>query len=261
MSGLIFRLPGLFTDPTIPKLYRDKVITAGTKYCFDSKDTYSYAKQAAPAAGLDAWKNLLDGGPAATFAGVVGFAGGGFSFFPTANEYITLPAVGIAAPNADAFVAIIWIKLGANVSGAALFAAASSYAAASCQYALTYLSGEIRSHIGGWQSTVVPAAVYDPNAIVQFAMSMKKRASDGKYDLKTFKNGALFNSSIGDFTQVPQPVGALYQAPTIGTGPAYVSSNWAGTVYRTLFDDCSIKTAEELVALDYAENHLRIAGL
>lgn len=257
MSGLIFRLPGLFTDINIPKLYRDKVITAGTKYCFDSKDTYSYVKQQAPAAGLDVWKNLLEGGPSANFSGVIGFDSG-FSLFTTANDYITLPVSGIAPAKSDAFVAIIWIKLGRTSGGAAVLAAASGYNPDNNQYSLTWNSGELRTHIGGWQSTVVAKENVAPNDVYQFAMAMKKRAVDGKYDLKSFVNGKLLRSSVSVFTDIPQPVGAEYQAPTIGNGPAYASLNWEGTVYRAIFDNCSVKTAEELVALDYAENAERM---
>ena len=261
MNGTFIRLQGEFTDLTIPKLYRDKTITAGTKYCYDAKDTYSYVKQAAPVAGLDVWKNLLDGGPAAVFSGVLGFDAG-FSLFTTANEYITLPTAGIAAANADAFVAIIWIKLGnpGETGGSAVLAAASGYTTANNQYSLTWNNKELRTHVGGWQATVVYPADVVATDIYQFAVSMKKRAADGKYDLKCYVNGKLRNSSISAFTEIPQPVGAQYLAPTIGNGPAYASVGWAGTVYRTLFDDCSVKTAEELVALDYAENRVRIAG-
>lgn len=258
MNGTFIRLQGEFTDLTIPKLYRDKVITAGTKYCYDAKDPFSYLKQVAPAVGVDTWKNLLDDGPAATFSGALGF-NEGFTVVGPLNDFITLPVSGVAAANADGFVAIIWIKLGTSTGGAAVFAAASGYSPTNCQYTLTYSGGELRSHIGGWQSTVVPKD-YDPNAIVQLAMSMKKRSSDGKYDLKAFKNGVLWSSNVSVFTEIPQPVGEAYKAPTIGSGPAYAAINWQGTIYRTLFDDCSIKTAEELVALDYAENHRRIAG-
>ena len=261
MNGLVIRLPGYFTDLTIPKLYRDKVITEGTKYCFDSKDTYSYSKQAAPAAGLDVWKNLLDGGPSASFSGVLGF-NDGFSLFTTANEFITLPTAGIAPADADAFVAILWIKLGDPVvsGGAAVLVAGSGYSTANNQYSLTWSNKELRTHVGGWQATVVYPTDVVSTDVYQFAMSMKKRAVDGKYDLKCFVNGQLRNSSISAFTEIPQPVGAAYQAPTIGNGPAYATVNWAGTVYRALFDNCSVKTAEELVALDYAENRVRIKG-
>lgn len=259
MSGLIFRLPGLFTDLTIPKLYRDKVITAGTKYCYDAKDIYSFPKQAAPVPGVDVWKNLLDGGPSVNFTGALGFSGG-FTIASAQNDIITMPATGIAAADADAFLAVIWIKLGTSTGGSAVLVAGSGYSSNNCQYSLTYANSELRSIIGGWQATVALAG-YNPNDIVQFAMSMKKRASDGKYDLKVFKNGVVLSTSISSFTAIPQPVGVPYLAPTIGSGPVYAAVGWAGTVYRTLFDDCSVKTAEELVALDYAENHLRIAGV
>ena len=156
MSGLIFRLPGLFTDPTIPKLYRDKAITAGTKYCFDSKDTYSFPRQAAPVPGVDIWKNLLDGGPNASFSGTIGFDTG-FKFFTTDGDYITLPVSGIVPVDADAMLAIIWVKLGtpAATGGAAVFNTGSGYSTANNQYAMTWQNRELRFHVGGWQTVAV----------------------------------------------------------------------------------------------------------
>lgn len=261
MSGLIFRLPGLFTDLTIPKLYRDKVITAGTKYCFDSKDAYSFPRQAAPVPGVDVWKNLLDGGPFASFTGGIGFDTG-FKFFTADGDYINLPASGIVPENADAMLVIIWVKLGtpAPSGGAAVFNAGSSYAATNNQYALTWLNGALRFHVGGWQSNAMAAADVVPAAIHQFAMSMNKRASDGKYDLTTFADGLARQTNVSSFTSIPQPSGAQWLNPYIGRGPAYEAAGWDGAVYRTLYDDCSVKSAAELVALDYAENQARITG-
>lgn len=259
MSGLIFRLPGLFTDPTIPKLYRDKVITAGTKFCFDAKDTYSFPRQAAPVPGLDVWKNLLDDGPSASFTGAIGFDGG-FRLAATGARYITLPASGMAPANADAFVAIVWIRLGAATAGAAVISAGSSYGADGNQYAMTWSGGDLRFHVGGWQAQAVIAADVRENAIYQFAMSMKKRASDGKYDLVTYVNGVAKGTNVSAYTSMPQPTVA-YKDPLIGSGPAFGASGWAGSVLRTVYDDCSVKSAADLVALDYAENHQRITGI
>ena len=261
MSGLIFRLPGLFTDLTIPKLYRDKVITAGTKYCYDSKDVYSFPRQAAPVSGVDAWKNLLDGGPSANFIGNLGFDIG-FKFFQANGEYITLPASGIAAAGAEGFLVTIWIKLGKPTvsGGSAVFSAGSVYGVEGNQYALTWLNGELRFHIGGWQANAFVAADVVPTAIHQLGMSMKKRAADGKYDMTTYIDGVARQTSISAFTSIPQP-NAQWPNPLIGSGPVYASAGWDGAVYRTLYDDCSVKSAAELVALDYAENRQRIAGV
>lgn len=259
MSGLIFRLPGLFTDPTIPKLYRDKVITAGTKYCFDSIDTYSYPKQAAPAPGVDFWKNLLDGGPTASFTGAIGF-GKGFQLAASGSRSITLPSAGKPAPSDSAMLAIVWIKLGDPGSGGSTVISSGSDYGPANQYAMTWSSRDLRFHVGGWQSTAVAAAALVATDIVQFAMSMKKRASDGKYDLVTYINGVESRSSISTFTSIPQPSGSPWLTPFIGNGPTFGAVGWAGSVYRAIYDDCSVKSASELVALDYAENRLRIAA-
>lgn len=262
MNGTFIRLQAEFTDTSIPKLYRDKLITSGTRYVYDSIDTYSYSKQAAPNAGADVWKNLLDSGANATFTGPLGFSKG-FTIATTVNDYINLPASGIASPTADGFVAIIWFKMGTpnDTGGASVINAGSSYSTTTNQYAMTFSNKELRFHVGGWQRTAYFAGSYQPTDIHQFAMSMKKRVSDGKYDLMTYIDGKLVGStSISSFTTIPQP-DAGYSIPQIGSGPAYAAVGWTGEVYRTAYDDCSVKSAAELVALDWDENHLRIIGV
>lgn len=260
MSGLIFRLPGFFTDPSIPKLFRDKVITAGTKFCYDSNDVYSYPKQLPPIAGVDVWRNLVESGPSATFAGSFGF-GKGFQLAASGNRSIALPASGKPGATDAAMLVIIWIKLGdPGAGGSAVLNSGYDYGPGN-QYAMTWSAGSLRYNLGGWQVTAVQAAAVVSTEIVQFAMSMKKRASDGKYDLVVYKNGVAQGTSISSFTAIPQPPAAPWLNPSIGSGPVYASTGWTGTVYRTMFDNCSVKSAAELVALDYAENHLRIAGV
>lgn len=258
MDGTFIRLKLEFTDKTIPKLYRDKVISSGTKYCLDSKDTYSFAKQSAPVAGVDVWKNLLDGGPSASFTGNVGFDGG-FKFVNAAGEFITLPASGIVPAAADAFVAIFWVKVGVPTGGAAVFNAGSGYTNTTNQYALAWASGALNFYVGGWQSPAIAAVDVVATSIKQFAVSAKKRTSDGKYDLVTYVDGVVKGMSVSSFDTYPQP-SASYPAPLIGRGPSFDSAGWDGVVYRTVYDDCSAKTAADLVALDYTENRLRIAG-
>lgn len=263
MSGLIFRLPGFFTDTTIPKLYRDKVITAGTKYCFDSKDTYSFEKQAAPAAGLDVWKNLLEGGDDATFAGPLGFEGGGFSFKVGATDIIKLPASGVAPANANAFVTAIWIKLGTPTPATSegIFGASDNFGDDKNQYSAHLFNNggsvELKLYIGAVSATVLVRPPAD--SIAQIGWSALKREADGKYDLKFYLNGVVVGSGISAGTSLPVPVDNTN--PRFGYLNRLVGVNWTGSAYRVFYDDCSVKTAESLIALDYADNHLRIAGV
>lgn len=261
MNGTFIRLQAEFTDTTIPKLYLDKVITAGTRYVYDSQDTFSYVKQAAPSPGVDVWKNLLETGANASFVGPVGFSKG-FTIASAVTDYINLPAVGIATPSADGFVAIVWVKMGttSDTGGSSVINAGSGYNNTTNQYAMTWNNKELRFHVGGWQRTAFFAGSYLATDIHQFAMSMKKRASDGKYDLVTYVDGQVSGSTnISAFTSIPQPA-AGYLNPQIGSGPSYAAVGWSGEVYRVAYDDCSVKSAAELVALDYAENRLRIKG-
>lgn len=259
MSGLILRLPGLFTDKTIPKMYRDKVITAGTKFCFDARDVFSYVKQAAPIAGIDVWKNLLEGGLDATFTGSVGFDNG-FKLVNGGGEYITLPTSGVVPENAEAVVVILWVKRGtpAATGGAAVINCGSAYTPAANQYAMTWFNKELRFHVGGWQSTALAPDTGSATDTYQFAMSMKKRPVDGKYDLAVYINGAPLRTNISSFTSVPQPAAGAYAIPYFGNAPSYAAVGWEGNVLRALYDDCSVKSAVDLVALDYAENRARM---
>ena len=87
--SLITRIPGVtFTDNTLPKLYRDSIITPGTKWLYDAGDTYSFAKQATPTPGTDVWKSLTETPADAAFAGALAFANGGFNFTNAGTDKI-----------------------------------------------------------------------------------------------------------------------------------------------------------------------------
>lgn len=260
MNGTFIKLNAEFSDLTIPKLYRDKVITEGTKYCFDSRDDYSYPKQGAPSAGLDTWVNLKDGGPAANFSGGIGFAGGGFTFVPGVADTINLPAAGVAPANADAFLTVLWIRVGTPlpVTTQGVFGASDNFADDKNQYSAHFFSNGGTAELKLYQGSKSATALVSPaaNRIVQLGWSAKKRASDGKYDLKFYLDGAVYSSQISAGTVLPVP--AVNTVPRIGILNGSVGGDWSGSAYRVFFDDCSIKTAEALVALDYAENVGRI---
>lgn len=256
MNGTFIKLNAEFSDLTIPKLYRDKVITEGTKYCFDSRDDYSYPKQAAPSAGVDKWVNLKEGGPVANFTGGVGFAAGGFTFVPGVSDLINLPASGVAPANADAFLTVLWIKVGTPlpVSTQGIFGASDNFADDKNQYSAHFFSNggvaELKLYQGSKSATALVAPV--ANRVVQLGWSAKKRASDGKYDLKFYLDGVAYSSQISAGTVLPIPV--VNASPRIGMLNGSVGADWTGSAYRVFFDDCSVKSAESLVALDYAEN-------
>lgn len=251
MTAQFIRLQAEFSDNSIPKLYRDSVITSGTKFVFDSLDNYSWAKQAAPTPGVDTWKNLLDSGNPASFTGPIGF-NKGFTISVSSDDYITLPAESLVPANTKGFVVIIWIKPGTNTGGAAVLSSGSDYSTKN-QYGFTFFSSELRSHIGGRQATILQPG-YDPELPVQLAVAATKRDTDGKYDLKCYKNGALFSQGVSAYTDFPQPDEGLFKSGYIGNGPSFASLNWGGIAFRIVMDDCSSKTAEQLVKLDYDDN-------
>ena len=82
--ALIAKIPDTsFTNLSLPKLYRDAVITPGTLFCYDFADPTSWVKQANSASG-DVVKNLVDGGEdAALGTTALSFSGGGLGGFGT----------------------------------------------------------------------------------------------------------------------------------------------------------------------------------
>jgi hypothetical protein len=63
--SLIIRIPNVtFTDESLPKLYRDSIISPSTVFAYDATNPASWPKQGAPADGApsaDKWVNLVNG--------------------------------------------------------------------------------------------------------------------------------------------------------------------------------------------------------
>lgn len=68
----IVKLAQAFTDTTLPKLYRDPILNAGSKFLFDFLSAYSNPNADGAVADGAVFKNLVDGGADAVLA-----AGGG----------------------------------------------------------------------------------------------------------------------------------------------------------------------------------------
>lgn len=259
-NGTFIKLQAEFTNTAIPKLYRDKVITAGTKYCFDTLDTFSFAKQAAPVAGVDVWKNLLDGGPTAAFTGSLGFSKGGFDFAAAGQQTVVLPASGISASSAEAFATAVWISCANDGTNQGIFGGADNFTDTTNQYSAHFFMNGGNAELKMYQGSRNVTVAINPLAseIVQLGWSAKKRASDGKYDLGFYKNGVLISQQVSVGTALAtltaQPL------PRIGALNGNVGNSWPGRAYRAWFDDCSIKTGAELIGIDYQQNAGRIAA-
>jgi len=259
-NGLFIQLPGEFSDTTIPKLYRDKLITAGTKFVFDSVDTFSWAKQTAPLA-TDVWINLLDGGATASFGTGIAFDKKAFKLIATGGDIITLPASGIAASDADGFAMALWFLPDAPPYGSSIMTAADNFNTLN-QYSMTWgesaANWALSVYVDGQKTDVGFPSTLPAATPLQLGLSYKKRASDGKYDLNVYKNGVSVRSFISAATTIKRPT--TLTAPRIGDAPSYGQNGWQGHILRTWFDDCSIKNAPDLIALDYAENLARLTA-
>ena len=255
--SLITKIPGvIFTDTSLPKLYRDAVITAGTQFVFDADDTYSFAKQATPTPGVDVWVDLSPKNATAAFGSACPFDTDGFTTSTVTNVVtgIHLPASGKFGPTPAGFIFTYWFKyLYANTIFYPAFAGLSNNTSLGThQYSID------NGNNNGLIRLVVDSAIYQfigvPGTIYQLAVAAKK-LGNGTYQLMTFKNGELvFNSSpgrtvLGQSTNMANPViGA-----SGGFGPAVNQK-----AYRCWYDDTSTLADQAaitaLVLKDYNAN-------
>lgn len=258
---IITKIPGVtFTDATLPKLYRDAVITAGTKWVYDALDTYSYAKQAAPVAGTDVWKDLTpNAADASLHAGAsLGFSGG---FTKAAAGYFDCPASGKVGASAGGFLFILWLKYGAQPSSGYSGLAGCFDSNSLGQYGLTVNNDGSNGNIVAGINSQNPgggvvASHQAAGTILQIGLALKKQV-DNSYVASTYKNGALV-ATVAAGTTIQQPT----TGPRIGTTSAGAfADTFVGTFYRSLFDDTSTLADQAaitaMVLADYTANNGR----
>ena len=248
--SLIQKVPGTAFSGTLPKLYRDAVINSDTKFVYDALDTYSWSSQGA---GPGTLVNLVDGGPTATVNSSVGFSGG-FVFDDDSDE-IALPSIAKLSATEAAFLFVLWIKQGATTSGTlnGVAGVGSALAAANNQYLIYESSNQIVIYFSGTQTYSFTSVA---NTKYQIGLAAKRRVDNTGYDVETYINGAIVDSRFVAVTSI-----SVSNSPRIGqidSGGGF-QDNWRGTVYRTLFDKLQVKTAAEIVALDYAQNSGRFS--
>ena len=252
---LITKIPGvIFTDTTLPKLYRDTAITPGTKWAYDALDTYSWPQQAAPTTG-GAWRDMSPAGGDAIFSNSsLGFSGG---FTKSAAGFLTCPASGKVASNAAGFLFILWLKYGTQPSSGYSGVAGCFDGNTLNQYGITVNNDSLNGTFV-WRSGAVDLGVFENHpaagTIMQVAISAKK-LGNGTYTMAAYKNGALVATSNNGVTAIQQPV----TAPRIGyTSTGAFTDTFAGTFYRSLFDDTSTLADQSaitaLVLKDYNAN-------
>ncbi|HDR9028757.1 TPA: hypothetical protein QDB14_002957 [Burkholderia vietnamiensis] len=253
-----------FTDATLPKLQRDSVVDAGTKFLFDFADAYGWPKQAAPING-DQFVNFVDGGAPATTVlsggSTMTFGGGGIGFDEESNEGILLPVSGKLPANNKGFLFVLWIKHGTPIDTTSIGAVAG-YAYQNgtfCQYAIqsgNNSGGAYKLYCKGSNVAFPYPAV---GSIHQLGMAVVKSGTN--MVLRGYADGAQIGADAilgaADTWLLPQPAdsGGAMPQPELGFVTGF-AQNWVGSMYRTFLTDIGATGADPLaiVQADFAAN-------
>ena len=243
--ALILKSDTAFTDVNIPILYRDMAISAGTLFCYDALDTFSWPSQAAPS-GAAALIDLAQIANASIDAAAMGWgASGGFVFTSDDADKITLPVSSKLASNVASYGFTFWFKPTTVADGLAIIGGLGA-SLTDVQYSF-YRDGSIlvvhadNTNIGQ-QNGIVAGQVYQVGITIEL--------SGSTYTRKIFINGAQItsNTSTAPFATPSQA------AFTFGAGlPGNFSQNGdAFTLFRCHADALTSRTAAEFIAADYA---------
>lgn len=255
--ALLQKLNGItFTNTTIPKIYRDEVVTKGGIYCYDLADATSWVKQSNSVSG-DVIANLVDGGEVATLTSdALTFAGGGFTNFAVAGtQRILLPDAAKLEANTGGFLVAVWIKPGTQTQAAADLVAGYRYVDTG-PWGIRYTSPNHKVLVNG---EVVSLGTLT-SAVHQVVMGWVP-VSAGVFEKRVYLDGALFSASAS-----PATLQAPTTLPTKATlGDAYgttgLNSLWVGSIYRSWMDDLGVSGADPLVLVqkDWAANNGRFS--
>ncbi|MBO0951218.1 hypothetical protein [Fibrella forsythiae] len=253
--GLIVKLSGTtFTDPTLPKLYRDSILNAGSMLLFDFKTLATYAGGVAPAAGMlangFAMNNLVDAAPAATVNGAtVAYNAAGAIEFNGSGNLTFGDNYNLASSNAD-FLNIMWIKMtAASAAYAQLFGRSTTTTAGNTQYRLDMGADGLtpRGSAGGANNigtvTIPPTSAQALNTVFQVAYSRVGTAINAYWNGIKIRDYTAFNE-----TGLANPA----TTPNMGGGVK-------GLVYRAYMENLTVSGKNPLaqVQADYAANSAR----
>jgi len=252
-NSTIQQVPTAFTDTSLPILYRDPLINAGSLYLFDFTSAYCNPNPDGNLSAGAVFNNLVDGGAAASilsgataggFANLTGKAG--LSLSGGNNATLDLGAQYDFSTSLHPFVAIIWIKTPTTgfTTGYPKVLSADGYASAENieQFSFDMASDGKQPRVGCGNGTTSQAlSIPDGQglgAVSQIAMSWSPGV------LSVFYNGALYNSTT---TSVP----ATLAAPTVNVQSR---NAYNGRFYQTYLEDLQVSglTAASVVAADYA---------
>lgn len=247
-----------FTDTTIPKLYRDAVITDGTIFCYDFADPTSWVKQA-NALTADEVLNLVDGGAPGVTTALTFTAGKGFATGLGVADRIVLPDAAKLAGNTGGFLFVIWMKPGSQSNALGGQVAGYCYDATSGPWCIYWTNPNYKFFINGELENTL---YITPNtAIKQMGIAWVDNG-DGTFDNRIYIDGALHSSSVATYNTIQAPATAPTSA-TLGDGlnAGTLAPYHIGTMYRAFMDDLGVSGADPLTLIqrDWAANNGRFS--
>ena len=255
--SLIIKIPGAnFTDATLPKLYRDKIMNAGSKFLFDFLSPYCNANADGNIANGAAFTNLVDGAPGATVTtagsaiqSLAGKAGLFLDGVSGVNQINLGNSYSLHATN-PSFLVILWIKIPAVGFEATDYNHILKLGDSTndCQFFFDAGLGGVRPRVtvghgaGSNALTHSVASGFGQGAPLQLALEW----SPGT--LKGYANGVQFASITGQ--------AGLNTLRDTSASSILMSGDFKGTVYRAYQENLTVsgKTGAEQVLADYNAN-------
>lgn len=240
-NSLIFRVPGSFTDASLPKLSRDPIVNAGTKLVLDFADPYCFPGQAPDPGNGTVFKNLVDGMENAVLSKSalfpVGFSGGGLYFENGVNDgqgsRLSLGNSFKFPLSVDQLV-ICWMKQSSVVKNSITFGfgipGVYQFGRGSNDSAYQLSGGTSNRTITSAEALTKPA---------QLAFSIKAGS------FQAYLNGQAVGS--------PFVLSSFGASTDLWLGGAPSQNEWAGHIYRAVIEDLTASGANPAaqVAKDY----------
>lgn len=240
-AATIFKSAGTCTDTTQPFQPRDPAASAGSLFCYDALDPYSWPTQAAPT-GTGPLVDLLDHANATIGVQAMGWANG-FVFDSADTDRITLPASSKVASDAAGFGLTFWVKFASVAAGNKGVLDLSDDTAGSTQYGMYRSAADLVVRVDG--STFAAQAIA---AMTVYQVGVTSVLLGGTYTHTLWLNGVAVKTTTTSSPFV-QPAKA---ACVIGTLAAVDANGDNFTFYRCHADNLSTRTAAQFIAADYA---------
>jgi hypothetical protein len=254
------KLSSAFTDTSLPKLYRDPILTAGSLFLFDALNSYSNPNADGNIANGATFANLIDGAPGATanllgshfqnLTGKAGIysdgAGGGSAIGMGASTY------DLSASNHE-FWAWLWFKLPSTGYTTSNYQSPFFYSTSNANTSQWWFDlgvGGVQPRFsigeGGTSAmTLTSPTNITPGSIYMLAGHWKAGAL-----MEMYLNGSLNNSNSSG---IPSSLQAG------STAQPSITDNVTGTIYRWGLEDLTVSgaSAAAQASAEYNANHTR----